>query len=214
VCLEFDYRAAVEPIYEEALLRALARIQAEIPAHDLAIQWDVAPDIGIIEGVPFLRPWFSPVHEGIVERILRLADKVNEDVEMGFHLCYGDFEHKHWMEPNDTGTMVGIATAILERAKHPVKWFHMPVPKSRDDLAYFAPLQKLLGPLERGHTEFYLGLVHPNDEEGTKRRIRAAGEAGVEIAFGVATECGMGRTPVDELDSIFGIMKSVSKPVV
>jgi hypothetical protein len=65
------------------------------------------------------------------------------------------------MEPNDAGTMVGDATAILERAKHPVKWFHMPVPKSRDDLEYFVPLQKLLGPLERGHTELYLGLVHP-----------------------------------------------------
>jgi hypothetical protein len=59
-------------------------------------------------------------------------------------------------------------------------------------------------PLERGHTELYLGLVHPNDEEGTKRRIRAVGEAGVEMTFGVATECGLGRTPVGELDSIFG----------
>jgi hypothetical protein len=213
VCIEFSYRAAVEPLYEEALLRALARIQAEIPAHDLAIQWDVAPDIGIIEGVPFLRPWFIPVHEGIVQRIVRLADKVNDDVEMGFHLCYGDYEHRHWMEPRDTGTMVDLATALLRRVKHPVRWFHMPVPKSRDDVAYFAPLQKLVDPLEQGPTELYLGLVHPNDEEGTKRRIRAVGEAGIGMTFGVATECGMGRTPASELDSIFGIMKGVSQPV-
>jgi hypothetical protein len=110
--------------------------------------------------------------------------------------------------------MVGLASAILERVKHPVRWFHMPVPKDRDDLAYFAPLQKLVGSLERGHTELYLGLVHPHDEEGTKRRICAAGEAGVGMTFGVATECGMGRTRVDELDSIFEITEAVSEPVV
>jgi hypothetical protein len=74
----------------------------------------------------------------------------------------------------------------------------MPVPKDRDDVAYFAPLKGL----ELGSTSLFLGLVHANDEEGTRKRNQAAG--GVDIqTFGVATECGMGRTPVNELDSIF-----------
>jgi len=209
VCLRMPYRATLEPIYQAALDRALARIQTEIPPHDLAIQIDVAPDHGIIEGLPFFLPWFSPVHEGIVDRIMLLADQVHQDVELGFHHCYGDVDHKHWMEPNDTGTMVGVAKAILARNKHPVNWIHMPVPKGRHDPEYFTPLKELAPHL--GQTEFYLGLVHANDEEGTRRRIRAAQEAGVE-RFGVATECGMGRTPADELDSIFAISTNVSKP--
>ena len=209
VCLRKPFRNALEPLYQDALLRALARIQAEIPASDLAIQWDVAPDHGIIEGVSFLTPWFEPIQEGVIDRIVLLMDKVHEDVEMGMHQCYGDDNHKHWMEPTDTATMVAVANAVLKRSKHPVKWIHMPVPKSRDDLAYLAPLLDLTPHL--GETEFYLGLVHANDEDGTKRRIKAAQASGVD-RFGVATECGMGRTPADELDSILAISEIVSKP--
>jgi hypothetical protein len=102
LAVEFAYRPAIEPIYEEALLRSLTRIQTEIPAQELAIQWDVAPDIGMIEGVSWIEPWFSPVQEGVEDRLVRLASYVRDDVEMGFHFCYGDMGHKHWMEPRDT----------------------------------------------------------------------------------------------------------------
>jgi hypothetical protein len=36
------------------------------------------------------RPRFSSLKKGIVERVVRLAGAVDEGVEMGFHLCYGD----------------------------------------------------------------------------------------------------------------------------
>jgi hypothetical protein len=103
--------------------------------------------------------------------------------------------------------MVGLAGSVLERVKRRVDWIHMPVPKDRDDVAYLVPLKGL----ELGSTSLFLGLVHANDEEGTQKRIQAAGQMGIQT-FGVATECGMGRTPVDELDSIFQIFTSVSKP--
>ncbi len=81
----------------------------------------------------------------------------------------------------------------------------MPVPKDRTDAEYFAPLRELrLG----SETELYLALVHAGDEEGTRRRIRRA--RGVVERFGVATECGMGRTPVDELNNILGISVAVT----
>jgi len=60
----------------------------------------------------------------------------------------------------------------------------------------------------------YLGLVHADDHEGTLRRIRTAEQVGLGYAFGVATECGMGRTPAGELDSIFAILEGVSDPIV
>lgn len=47
---------------------------------------------------------------------------------------------------------------------------------------------------------------------GTRKRIKAA--QAVLPSFGVATECGMGRTPNEELDSILQISEAVTKPVV
>ncbi|KOC16495.1 hypothetical protein AFLA70_261g001571 [Aspergillus flavus AF70] len=84
----------------------------------------------------------------------------------------------------------------------------MPVPKDRDDSAYFEALSQLdVG----GDVELYLGLVHANDTEGTRRRIRTA--QSVVRRFGVTTECGMGRTPTDELNSILQISRDLTSLV-
>jgi hypothetical protein len=89
LCIHPAFQVAVEPTYEAAILHALRRIQTEIPAHDLAIQWDMPGEIALLENV-MISPWFAPVKEGIIERIQRLAAAVNHGVELGFHLCYGD----------------------------------------------------------------------------------------------------------------------------
>src|ERR1700733_8988724 len=82
--LEPPYSARVEPMYEEALLSSLKRIQAEIPAHDLAVQIDCAVEFGMLEGVFFQSWWEGDVKDGVVERILRFAAAVDEGVELGF----------------------------------------------------------------------------------------------------------------------------------
>jgi hypothetical protein len=211
VSLKPPYRSAVEPLYEAALLRSLARIQAQVPEAELAIQWDMALDIGMIEELPWLKPFFDgPVLDGVVERVVRLANRVASGVDVGFHLCYGDSGHKHFMEPASTAVMVDVANAILRNVERPVQWFHMPVPKARNDLEYFAPLRGLSMPQE---AILYLGLVHADDYEGTLSRIKAAEQSGFNSRFGVATECGLGRTPAAELDSIFQILKDVSDPI-
>ncbi|KAJ5917010.1 hypothetical protein N7504_001025 [Penicillium tannophilum] len=84
----------------------------------------------------------------------------------------------------------------------------MPVPKNRDDTAYFEPLKRLKA---GDRTKLYLGLVHPNDKEGTFRRLQAARDVIPGRDFGVSTECGMGRTPKEELTSILQISKDVTK---
>ncbi|EEH40125.1 hypothetical protein PAAG_08974 [Paracoccidioides lutzii Pb01] len=115
--------------------------------------------------------------------------------------------HKHFMEPDTLGTLVDLANCILERVKRPVSWLHMPVPKSRDDVAYFDPLRDLQAGED---TRLYLGLVHPDDMEGTRRRIRAA-QSVIHREFSVATECGMRRIPREELESILRISKAVTE---
>jgi hypothetical protein len=84
----------------------------------------------------------------------------------------------------------------------------MPVPRNRDDVAYFAPLHNLhLHP----ETELYLGLVHYTDGvEGTQRRIAAAQK--VIVDFGVATECGLGRRRSETIPELLRIHSEVAAP--
>lgn len=211
------YQAALEPVYEAALLRDLRRIEAAVPPGDLAVQWDCAIEFAILEGVeyPAFRPWFgdgdaAALRAHIDAALVRLGRAVGGGVELGYHLCYGDVGHRHFCEPRDTGLLVDVARALLRGVGRPVSWLHLPVPKGRDDNAYFAPLAGLVPALKEGGTETYLGLVHVNDEEGTRRRIEAASR--VLGAFGVGTECGMGRTPPEDFDSIMAISAAVSSP--
>ncbi len=93
-----------------------------------------------LECVASTPPWFSRVKEGLLERVLRLAAAADDGVALGFHLCYGDLGHRHFVEPKDTAVLVEIGNAILKGATRSVDWMHLLVPKSRVDAAYFAPL--------------------------------------------------------------------------
>src|SRR5262249_58345373 len=98
-----------------------------------------------------------------------LADHVPADIELLFHFCYGDSNHRHVVEPTDMGDMVDLANRVSARIRRDVQLVHMPVPRNRDDDAYFTPLQRLR---LRPETELCLGLVHHTDGvEGTRRRL-------------------------------------------
>ncbi|KAG9649263.1 hypothetical protein KCU95_g5911, partial [Aureobasidium melanogenum] len=201
-----DYKTAIEPVYERAILRALYNISKNVPEQELAIQWDVPLEFALLEGV-WVQPWFSPLKQGILDRWVKLTAAVNPAIDMGFHFCYGDIGHQHFTQPKDMGFMVDMAKELLGQTKRRVDYIHMPVPKDRDDVAYFASLKGLQA--VRGDTDIYLGLVHTDDLEGTQRRIKAALE--VLNGFGVATECGWGRTSPEEIDSIVHILNAVSE---
>ena len=200
-------QAEVGPAYEVAMLAELDQIAAAIPHHELAIQWDVAVEFGILESATPAA--FEDVKKIVVERLIRLADLVPEDVELGYHLCYGDAGHKHFIEPADASKLVEVANAISAGLRRKINWIHMPVPRNRTDDAYFAPLRRLtLHP----ETELYLGLVHFTDGvEGTRRRIAAAQK--VVTDFGVATECGMGRRNAETIPELLRIHSEVAAPV-
>lgn len=180
-------RLAVEAPYERRMLQEVDEMAAAIPATELAIQWDTAHEIQNLDGG---RPhWFDDAEHGIIERLVRLGDHIPRGIELGYHLCYGDFAHKHFIEPKDMALMVRVANALAAGVQRPIDWIHMPVPIKRSDDAYFAPLADLnLG----AETRLYLGLIHFTDGvEGSRRRLAAARK--VVEDFGIATECGFGR---------------------
>jgi hypothetical protein len=197
--IEASAQSAVEAPYRDRLLAEAREIMTAIPHDELAVQWDVAVEFAVLEGVR--RVHFQPVPEGVVERLRGLRAAIPADVEMGFHLCYGDSGGKHFKEPADTSLLVKIANAISEDSPRPIQWIHMPVPKERDDSAYFAPLKNLK---LRPETRLFLGLVHPGDGiEGTRRRMAMAARFVKE--FGIATECGFGRRPPETVPDLLRI---------
>ncbi len=201
--IELASRLAVEPAYEARLLTEVDMICAAIPHDQLAIQWDIAIEMAIWEDV--WQAAFADPKAGIIERIARYSARVPDDVELGYHLCYGDAGHQHFVQPKDTANLVEIANALAARVTRPINWLHLPVPRERDDDAYFAPLRGLkLHP----ETELYLGLVHLTDgAEGTARRVAAAERAVPD--FGVATECGFGRRPPETVPELLRIHATV-----
>ncbi len=199
-------QAVIEPAYEKALLAELDQIIASIPGQELAIQWDVAVEFGLMEGVAF--PHFGVSKEEMIDQFIRLGNRVPAPVELGYHLCYGDAGHRHFVEPKDTTLLTEIANAISTGVTREIQWIHMPVPRNRSDEAYFAPLRNLhLHP----ETKLYLGLVHNSDGvEGARKRIAAAQQ--VVPDFGVATECGMGRRPEETIPDLLHLHSSVAAP--
>jgi hypothetical protein len=160
-----------------------------------------------------VKPAWLPYEKGIcheidelIASIVRASEHIPQDVDLGIHLCYGDAGGKHQLEPTDTQVMVDFANQLTTQLKHPLKWVHMPVPRERDDDAYFAPLKGLkLDPA----TEFYLGLVHDTDgAAGTLRRIAAAKK--FVTGFGIATECGMGRRPPETIPGLLDLHREVA----
>jgi len=201
-----EERAVVQQAYERAMFAELDRIASGIPHSELAIQWDVAVEFGLLEGVAFTN--YAHVKAEIIEQLVQLGNQVPGDVELGYHLCYGDAGHKHFVEPEDTTKLVDVANGISAGLQRSLNWISMPVPRNRSDDAYFAPLKNLqLHP----ETELYLGLVHYTDGvEGTRRRIEAAQR--VVAQFGVATECGFGRRPSETIPDLLRIHSEVAAP--
>jgi SAM-dependent methyltransferase len=202
-----EHQRVLEPVYEEQLLHELRGLLQEIPHDQLAIQWDTNFEFGMLEGV--FPVWFDDVKGGILERLLRLARHVPADVQLGYHFCYGDVQHRHFKEPADAAKLVEVANALAASLGRPLNWIHLPVPRERFDEAYYRPLRELR---LRSETELYLGLVHhTGGVEGTRRRMETARQ--FVSGFGVATECGWGRRPPDTIPELLRIHAAVSAAV-
>jgi hypothetical protein len=182
-----DVPAVLVP-YEKAMLREVEMMCRTVPHGDLAIQWDVCFEMLQWDGRFAPLPVYPGMEKDFAAQFARQAKPVPDDVELGFHLCYGNLDGKHFVEPQDATKMVELANLIAKSVSRPIAFMHMPVPVQRDDDAFFAPLKNLkLSP----QTELYLGLVHVDGVEGTKRRMAAASK--VVTNFGIAAECGVAR---------------------
>jgi hypothetical protein len=205
-----NLQAPVDPIYNEALLREIDKLAAEIPHRDLSIQFDVASAVfarlqrgetGVYgEDKAAMQEKFAAI-------LADLANHVPADIPVLFHFCYGDSNHRHVVEPTDMRDMVDMATRLNRLVKRPINLVHMPVPRDRSDDAYFAPLKNLQ---LRPETTLALGLVHHTDGlEGTARRMETARKYARDFAIG--TECGFGRRKPETIPELLRIHAEAAK---
>jgi hypothetical protein len=200
-----EQRAVLEKAYFQSVKEEIAALATVVSADKLAIQWDTVFELLILEGVRKSR--IDDTREGLIERLRRLGAELPAEVELGYHFCYGDMNHKHSLEPPHMGVMVDLANDLAHALPHRIDFIHMPVPRGRDDDAYFAPLSRLaLNP----QTELYLGLVHFTDgAPGTRRRMATASR--VRPDFGIATECGFGRRAPETIRRLLDIHAEASR---
>jgi methionine synthase II (cobalamin-independent) len=172
--------------YKPALFGELATIMAAIPGRDLIIQWDVAVEIGALEGAFVVDGdlgTFARIAAELRDCLEHSAQDSAEPAEIGLHLCYGDYQHRHFAVPSDLGLLVQIANAV-----GPVDFVHFPVDRQTGlDGAYFTPLRQL-----SFETIISLGVIDYEQEPGRTDALVAAARSGGSD-FLVATECGMGR---------------------
>jgi hypothetical protein len=181
-------------VYERSLLSALNAIEKAIPHEDLSIQFDVCQEVLLFENYFPTRQ--ANYRDAVFAQFARLSAAVPEDVELGFHLCYGSPGDQPLLTLKDATVLADLINGIAQCVQRPLAFMHIPVPKYADS-AFFAPLRNWRRPPE---TNLYLGLLQFNDEPGNQRRINAA--RCVIEEFGVAAECGFGRTDPSRVPAI------------
>jgi hypothetical protein len=201
------------PSYEAALIADLNSALTAIGHDRCAVQWDVAVEFGLLEDA--FGPGTSPPLQDIVASLARAADYVPDDVPVGMHLCYGDYGHQHFKQPESLRLQVKLVNAVVAAAKRPMNWFSFTAPQGRSDEDYFAPLQELqVGP----ETELYFALVpyYPDDQPSgtTAEQVRLidaflAQSPSGSRDWGICTECGMGRVAADDVPKLLDLHSQI-----
>lgn len=200
----------IEPLFNDAIMREIDRISAAMPHRDLAFQFDAASAVfAILQTGQFGRHGKTrdEAAQNFTQLLATLGDRVPADVDLLYHFCYGDNNHRHSVEPIDMADMVDMANRLTRATKRPIQLIYMPVPRDRDDDAYFAPLKDLrLTP----QTQIALGLVHlTGGLDGIKRRVTTARQH--LDSFAIATECGFGRRKAETIPELLRLHAEAAK---
>ena len=204
---------AVTAAYETALFADLGKALAKLPHERSAVQWDVAVEFGLLEGA--MGPGSALPMDRVTPGLIRCVDRVPAQVPVGLHLCYGDYGHQHFTQPESLQMQVDLLNAVVSAAQRPITWVSFTVPQARNDADYFDPLRDLTAGPE---TELYFALVpyHPDDQpDGTSAEqaqhidIALAKSSAGQREWGICTECGMGRVAADEVPGLLDLHREI-----
>lgn len=202
----------LSPHYAAALFADLHQALDRLPHDRIAVQWDVAVEIGLLAGGFPAEP---PPFDTVVAGLAACLDQVPDDVPVGVHLCYGDYQHAHFVQPESLELQVQLLNALTDSARRPPAFAAFTVPQGRSDPAYFEPLCELRAdPM----TELAFALVpyHPDDQpsgttaEQAKLIDTYLGESSGGVRnWSVCTECGMGRVDREDVPYLLDLHREI-----
>jgi hypothetical protein len=204
-----EQRESLLSSYSQAMFDDLGRLLEAVPPDDAAVQWDVAVEFRrLVTGESSSD---SRMFDAIVAGLVSCVDQVTDDIPAGLHLCYGDYRHQHFKEPESLALQVSVLNAVTAATSRHVSFVSFTVPQYRRDEGYFAPLTGLAADPD---LELNFGLVpyHPaNQPRGTtEEQIQRIDTAlGRARTWGICTECGMGRAGREEIPGLLDLHREI-----
>jgi hypothetical protein len=195
--------AVMAPAYEEAMRSEIATIVEKIPPGDLAIQWDMAVELGMLEAAvwqtnPYWKESGTSFMDLISGTVERMARAIPAEAMLGYHLCYGTLGAWPMGHGKDLSVQVKCVEMMVRLSGRAVDFVHLPIiDRAPED--YYAPLADL----RAGDTKIYLGVVHNvADREDYRRKLALAGRYLSD--FGVSAPCGLGREAMGQVPQLLG----------
>jgi len=177
-------------------------ICAAIPADELAVQWDVAVEMGVLEGA-FPAP-FDNVEETVAAAVVALARRCLQTSHSDTTCATATWAAPLHRAPRHVSAG-RTGQPHLGRPDRPLDWMHMPVPRDRDDPEYFAPLAGL----RLAETaDLFLAGSRLGRPPRCRRRMGAASK--FRAGFGIATECGFGRRDPRSIPALLQLHRDVA----
>jgi hypothetical protein len=188
--------------FEEAMRAEVAMIARKIPNDDLAIQWDLCPELGMVErtgGQSGNANWdevdADPL-DLVSEAIEHMASAVPSGVTLGFHLCYGTLGGWPMRRGVDLEMVVKLIHAMRARSERKVDYVHAPI-LDHVPAEYFEPLKDL----DAGDTQIYVGVIHNMDDlQDFEHKLTECSRYLDD--FGIGAPCGFGRATAEEMPRI------------
>ena len=150
----------------------------------------------------------------IAPGLVRCLERVPADVPVGMHLCYGDYGHQHFKQPESLQMQVDLVNAVTAAAQRQLDFVSFTVPQGATTSRYFEPLAGLKTGRDRALLR--LDPYHPDDQApGTTaeqiENIDAAliNSPGGARHSGICTECGMGRVDAHDVPRLLDLHSQI-----
>ena len=187
--------------YYQAYAAALARdgdtIAREVGAENLLFQIEAPAEVIAAHKLP------KPLVRLTLRPILNLVRRLDPQVPIGIHMCFGDLNNESPFAPKSADRLVYFAQQLVNRwpSSHSMAYIHMPFAAGKSPPPTKAKAYRALRDLKLPPgTRLVAGFAH--EQMSTQEQAELLGV--IEEARGgpvdIATACGLGRRPTETAD--------------
>lgn len=187
--------------FRDATVREITRIHA-VAGDEAVFQLEIPIPLVLLGRAPSaVRPVLA---KRLAAELVKVVRRAPRGARFGIHLCHGDMNHRSMADPEDAGSIVQLANALV-RAWPPdqrLDFIHAPFARGEEppslDPEFYAPLSGLRLPRE---SQFAAGLVHEGLALAEMLAIRNRVENLIGRKVDVGAACGLGRRDRDRAET-------------